>query len=324
MREQSADAQADVLQARFSQDQVVLARDVRLYYSQWQYHRQLLVINQRHQQLWQEFIAIVNAKYASGTTSKSAVLQATHEHHLLLQETIELTAVVERDASQLKRLVNLPSRAHLKAGETSRKMTVSLPDNAVAMLLSRLDGQPAMQGLAAQRRQKDNELALAEKDRYPTFSAMTRYNSLWVNEEQRWVVGVSLNLPFDFGKRSSRENSLRAEQSALRWEQQDLLVQLREQLLQADSYWRQVKKVHRLYQTDLLPLADENLITARDEYQSGAGDFLSLLTAQRQLLSTQRKAEMALRDQFSQFAHLTAAAGLVQTTDWNGLDNSHE
>jgi outer membrane protein TolC len=324
LRKQAADAQAGVWQARFSQGQVILARDVRLRYAQWQYHRQLLVINQQHQKLWQEFIAIVRAKYAAGTTGKSAVLQATHEHHLLLQTSIELYAAIDRDASQLKKLINLPAQANLDNTDVLTEKSTFMPGTAIAPLLARLDRQPAMKGLDAQRRQKTYELALAEKDRYPNFTVMTRYNSLWMNDEQRWVVGVGFNMPFDFGKRSSRENSVRAERNALRWEQQDLRVQLREQLVQAQSYWQQAIDVYQLYQNDLLPLAEENLITAREEYQSGAGDFLTLLTAQRQLLTTQRKSEMTARDQFAQFAHLTAAAGLIQISEWNSLGDSYE
>lgn len=313
LREKAAAAQSDVWQARLGQDQVRLAKSVRLAYAQWQYHRQLLSINQRHKQLWQKFIAVVRAKYASGTASKSAVLQATHEHHLLLQETIELKATIERDISQLIRLANLPVQTELNIDSDLPLTNLSAGNFEALMVL--LVRQPTMQGLEAQRRQKDNELALAEKDRYPSFSALARYNSLWTDDEKRWLVGVSFNLPFDFGKRSRREDSLRAEQMALRLEQQDLRVQLREQLVQAHSFWQQSVEVYRLYQNDLLPLAEENLITARDEYQSGAGDFLSLLTVQRQLLLTERKAEMALRDQYAQFAQLTAAAGLVQMTE---------
>ena len=65
-----------------------LAKQLRMAYAQWQYHRQLQSINERHQTLWQEFIAVVRAKYASGTSTKSAVLQATHEHHLAVSNEI--------------------------------------------------------------------------------------------------------------------------------------------------------------------------------------------------------------------------------------------
>ncbi len=313
LRKQAADAQTDAWQARLQQGQVNLAKQIRLAYAQWLYHRQLLSINQRHQTLWQEFLAVVHVKYAAGTSTKSAVLQATHEHHLLQQEAIELRAMIERDISELKRLGNLDKRTRLDINETLPVTQLATEQWNAA--LASLEQQPLMQGLNASIRQKAHEVSLAEKDRYPTFNVSARYNSLWMNDEQRWVVGVGFNLPFDLGKRRSHEDSLRTEQMALRWEQQDLQVQLREILIQAHSHWQQAKDVYGLYQQDLLPLAEENLTTARDEYQSGSGDFLSLLTAQRQLLSTQRKAEQALRDQFAQFAQLLAASGVVFEAD---------
>lgn len=113
----------------------------------------------------------------------------------------------------------------------------------------------------------------------------------------------------------------------MRWEEQDLQAQLREVLIQTHSHWQQAQDVYTLYQQDLLPLAEETLTTAQDEYQSGSGDFLNLLTAQRQLLSTQRAAEKALRDQYMQFSQLLAASGLVFETDLYAdalEDSNHE
>jgi len=310
LRKRASAALTDVWQARLQQGHVNLAKQIRLAYAQWQYHRQLQAINERHQALWQEFIAVVRAKYASGTSTKSAVLQATHEHHFLQQEAIELKAMIERDISELKRLGNLHTQTRIDIANNALPLSQLAPEYWHTLLAS-LDQQPLMKGLAAERQQKAYELSLAEKDRYPTFNVMARYNSLWMNDEQRWVIGVGFNLPFDLGKRQSREDSVRAEQMALRWQQQDLRVQLREMLMQTHSHWQQAKDVSALYQKDLLPLSRENLTTARDEYQSGSGDFLSLLTAQRQLLSTERKAQQALRDQFAQFAQLLASAGIV-------------
>lgn len=313
LREQASSARADVWQARLQQGQVNLAKQVRLAYAQWQYHRQLLALNERHETLLQEFIAAVHSRYGAGTASKSDVLQATHEHHLLLQEAIELKAMIERDISELKRLANLDTQTQV---DIARELPVTeLDDEQWNALMASLDQQPLMRGLNAQHQQKTHELSLAEKDRYPSFNVMARYNSLWANDDQRWVVGVGFNLPFGFGKRDSREDSLRAEQMALRWEQQDLRVQLREMLTQTHSFWQQAKDVYELYQNDLLPLAEENLSTALNEYQSGSGDFLSLLTAERQWLSTERKARQALRDQYAQFTQLIAAAGVVFEAD---------
>ena len=313
LRKQAAGAQADAWQAVQKQGLVNLAKQVRLSYAQWRYHRQLLAINQRHQNLWQEFLSVVRAKYAAGTATKSDVLQATHDHHLLLQEAIELTALVERDIREMKRLGNLGEQTQIRNDDPLPLK--DLKSVQWATLMASLDQQPRLQELDARQQQKAYELSLAKKDRYPSFNVMVRYNSLWMNEEQRWVVGVGVNLPLSLGKRDRHEDSLRAEQRALRWEQQDLTAQIRELLIQTRSHWQQAKDVYALYQQDLLPLAEESLITTRDEYQSGSGDFLSLLNAQRQLLSTERAAEKALRDQFMQFSQLLAASGVVFEAD---------
>ena len=242
-----------------------------------------------------------------------------------MQEAIELNARIVRDLSEIKRLGNLDQRTRIEL-DTGLPLT-DFPARQWQRSMVKLDQQPRMQMLNAQQQQKNYELSLAEKDRYPSFNVMARYNSLMMNEEQRWVVGVGVNLPLTFGKRSRREDSLRAEQRALRWEQQDLNAELREVLTQTHSHWQQAQDVYALYQQDLLPLAEETLTTAQDEDESGSGDFLTLLTAQRQLLSTQRAAEKALRDQYMQFSQLLAASGVVFKTDLDAdalEDSYHE
>lgn len=305
-------AQAEAWHERINLGEVSLAFQVRQHFAQWQYHQRLFELNQAHQQLWQEFIGIIRTKYATGTASKSAVLQASHEKHLLLQEAIELRAAIERDKSQIKRFVNLPTMTSLTLAESpSLESAPANISKVFRAMLAELDSQPVMRQLSAKEKQKNYQTQLAEKDRYPSFTASARYNSVWMNDEQRWMVGVGFNIPLDFGKRTRRESALKAEAMALRYEQQDVRVQLREQLEQAKSLWQQAVDVNQLYQSELLPLAEENLVTARDEYQSGSNDFLSLLTAERQTLNTQRKAEQAQRDIHIQLAGLIAAAGWV-------------
>jgi cobalt-zinc-cadmium efflux system outer membrane protein len=320
LQKRAAAADSEVWQARVNEHQVELARQIRVAFAEWQYHRQLLKINLNHQELWREFLAVVEAKYAAGTATKSTVLQAKHEAHLLMEQAIELEAKVERDASLLKQLVGLPVSASLASRPVEPFDPISLPEDTFALALQAIEHQPGMQRLDAEQASTATELALAEKDRLPSFSVMARYNSLWMNEEQRWMVGVGVNIPIDFGKRSSQEASIRAEEQALRWEQQDLVNALREELMRTHSLWVQGKETYELYQEELLPLSREHLTTALQAYQSGSDDFLALLIAQRQTLETQRKAEAAIFNQSAALAKLTAAAGLVWLDGWQGLE----
>src|SRR5690606_35833648 len=104
---------------------------------------------------------------------------------------------------------------------------------------------------------------LVRKNRYPNTSVINRYNSLMMEEDQRWVVGIGVNLPVDFGKRISEENSLVAKQLALDYQHKDFLLSLRELLLQNFSYWQQAKEVHELYVQEMLPISKENIETAK-------------------------------------------------------------
>ena len=254
-----------------------MARDIRRVFADFRYHRQLLTINREHQQLWEELIEIINIHYANGTASKSALIQARQEALSLKEEAIQLNAAIVRDSAKLEQ------RAGLVPG-------------------SKL----------AEQAQTRAELRLVGKDRLPDLTLKTRYNSLWQNPDLRWVVGVGLNVPLDFGKRSGKEASLQAQTAALEWEQRDLANQLRSELIQAHSHWEEGQALVQLYREELLPLADENMSTAREAYQSGTSDFLSLLNAQRQTLQTQRRAEQARRQQLTVMADLIAAAGIVR------------
>ena len=319
LRQKIAQDRVDARAAQSQQGRVNLAKQIRLAYAQQQYHRQLLAINRRHQQLWRTFIEVARTQFAVGVGTKSAVLKAMHARHSLQQEALELKAMLIRDLSELKRLGNFGAASRVELDSPIPLTTLS--EEKMSQWLLSLNQQSLIQQQQARQRQTEHELSLAEKDRYPSFNVIARYNSLWNQDAKRWQLGVGLNMPFDLDKRQSREDSLRAEQQALRWDLQQLRITLREMLTQALSFWRQAQQVHGLYLREILPLARETLDAALVEYQSGQGDFLSLLNAESQLLSSERKALKALRDQYAQYAQLLAVTGVVFEQEW---DRHHE
>lgn len=311
---QLADDRVAGIQAMTAHHQVELARQLRLALARREYRRQRLAINRESQRLWQLLINTLEDRYASGTASRSALLQAKHEQHLLMENAIQLQAALDRDNSHIRQALNLPATTVLP--DLSQDKIPAITDSQLSERLSVLEQQPQIRALQAEQSQKQHELERIRKQRYPNFSLMTRYNSLWMNEDQRWVVGVGINLPLDQGGRSRQEAALRADQQALDWEERDRLLALREQLAQAAShYWEAGKRLH-LYANELLPLARENLASSQDAFRSGEADFQSILVAQRQLLTTQEQQAQAYYQQRTGFAQLTAAAGLVLVSDW--------
>ncbi len=318
MQKEIAVARADASEAQQRQAQVEIAQRVRLHTADAYLHRGLLALNRQHIALLDEVVRTAESKYSAGTGSKSAILQAMHEHHQLQEQAVVFNGALNRDREHLNRLLAVqipPSTIN-----TLQLVLPSIEFNA-DILVQHLQQQPRLKQLVAQQQQKQFELTLAEKDRYPTFSLMTRYNSLWQEEDLRWVVGVGVNLPLDFGKRSGRESSIKAEQMALRWQEKDLGLLLENNIRLQFSYWQQANSINTLYRDEFLPLSNELLITARDDYQSGRGDFLTLLTAQQQNLSTQSKALQAEVDAYKTAAALLATSGI---THWHDLGPAGE
>ncbi len=65
----------------------------------------------------------------------------------------------------------------------------------------------------------------------------------------------------------------------------------------------------QLYRERLLPLAEENLNAALSDYQSGAGQVINVVTAERQQLATEQGFERARADYWRRRAELERVTG---------------
>lgn len=313
LEREAAEARADAWQYQWQDAQVQLAREVRYGYADWATVQALLAINARHRELWQNFIATAEAKYAAGQGSKHSVLQANTRLQHLKHRAVQLEAEQEVIEAELNRFLDRPSNAGFGTPNG-----LNLPSISPALIEQRraaLDSQPLLRRLRAQREAVSSEAELARKDRYPDFTLMARRNTMWMNPDHQNMIGISINIPFDFGKRSGRIGSLEARETALRWEERELINRLREHIANAGTRWQEALHILALHEDELLPLAEETLTAARDEYRSGAGGFLSLLTAEQFLLETQHDYQNARRDVVQRYADLIASLGLISAAD---------
>jgi len=71
--------------------------------------------------------------------------------------------------------------------------------------------------------------------------------------------------------------------------------------------------VYSLYKNRLLPLARENLDAATADYQSGKGDFLTLISSEKNWMQTQLQLQQTLTDSHRRIAELESAVGELET-----------
>jgi outer membrane protein TolC len=181
---------------------------------------------------------------------------------------------------------------------------VSLQQNAA-------HAHPGLARARARIAEAQAQKELTEKDFYPDFRVMAGYNSLWGDPDQRWTVGVGINLPFDYSnKRSATRDAARAELMRSRWQLTDREAQLLGELEAARAGVEEAASVIGIFRTRLLPLAEDNLAAARADYRAGAGSFLNVIDAEREQLRTEDDLARARADYLRRLAELERWVGV--------------
>ena len=172
-----------------------------------------------------------------------------------------------------------------------------------------LQVHPELRALDARIGSHKAQVTVAEKALWPDLRFSAGYNSLWDEADKRPIIGISINVPLNRSKRRSeidRANwEVRRTQSRLANQRAQLLGELARSRAEVVESLESVE----LYENSLLPLADEFLNAALADYQSGAGDFLSVIAAEKHRLTAAEELERNRADYIRRSAELDRWAG---------------
>ncbi|MDN5939612.1 MAG: TolC family protein [Salinisphaera sp.] len=153
-------------------------------------------------------------------------------------------------------------------------------------------------------------VGLAKKDFYPDFRLMAGYNNMWPDADMHWTLGLSINLPFDYGnKRSAALGAARASLLQARWQLTDREAQLLSELEAGRAAVEAAKKRIKISIHRLAPLARANLEAALADFRAGAGPFTNVINAERQQLRTKNQLARARADYLRRLAALERWVG---------------
>lgn len=284
-----------------------LTAAARAVYADWFYVHDALRINAINQDLWREFKRIAETKYATGRASKQDALRADVELNMLRHQAIVLERQRRDVLARLNTLLNRPPDLPVPSPAVPSDPRALPAPSALraAALAHRPDLKALEAGLAAQRARTE----LAEREFYPDFNVMAGYNTLWDMDEKRFTVGVGINLPLDRSRRRAALGEAQANARRVEWELADRRAEIEGEVQRAFDAVEEARHVFALYREKLVPLAEENLDAARADYQAGSGDFLNLVTAEKNLVETQLGAARALADYHRHLALLALRVG---------------
>ncbi len=306
LRTRMASAEAESAEQQVADLRWRLAANARADFAQWYYVHQAIAINASNIALLKRLRAVANAAYASGQSPEQDVLQAEVELTRLDNQTIELKRMQRTVQAKINALRNrdpdtaVPAPADLPA-ERRLPTYAALRDAALAHY-------PMLRSLDARVEASRNGVDLAHKANYPQVNVMAGYNSLWDMPAKRLVVGVGITIPFGGNHRGQvREADARLDESEAKLA--DARTQLLSDLDQTRETAAQAMATIDLYREKLLPLTRLNLQAAEADYSSGSGDFLKLITAERQDLAAKLELARARADFYTQLASLDYQTG---------------
>lgn len=309
LRGEAAQYEVDAVQQSVEALRLQLAARAKILFADWYFVHEGIRINRINQDLLKELQRIAITRYSTGLTTKQDALRADVEVNLLKHQAIVLErqrrATLARINTLLNRTPDDPIPPPHKLSEPARL------NDAGSLRRQALQSRPELRVQAAHIQGFRTRTELAQREFYPDFNLSAGYNSLWDRTEKRFTLGVGINIPLGRSKRRAAESEARANLKQAQWDKIALSAKIEEEVQIAYDRVQESRHVLTLYRNQLLPLADQNLEAAKADYQAGSGDFLTLISAEKNLIYTQLQAERALTDAHQRLAELERAVGQV-------------
>lgn len=276
-------------------------------YAEWRFVDSALEVHHATRALLDELIATAQTRYAAGRALKQDVLQAEVERSDLDNRLLRLLRQQATVQARINALLNRAPDAPLPA---AAPISLQPPPPALEALQPlALAQHPELSRLNAEISASESRVTLAEKAFFPNFQVGVGYNSMWESVDQRPMIAVSINIPFDRSKRRAELDEARAEMRRTKLSLSDRRAELLAELATARAKVLEAQSSVALYQDELVPLAAQYLEAAIADYQSGAGAFLNVITAEQRKLETDLELARARADYVRSLAELELWTG---------------
>lgn len=289
---------------------VRLASEAADAYADWYLAHAAQTINDKSKALWREFQHLAELNYSTGRVGKQDVLKAELAYQRLRHRDISL----QRQRREARTRINTLLERATEAALPPPPAQLTLPSVPVDVRLLRqqaLARRPELQALGKRIEAAGSRLQRARLDDYPDLSLNAGWNSLWDQDEKRWTIGLTINLPLDGGRRGAARDQARAERLRLQSQRDVLAADIAAEVQQAHDSLLEARHELALYHEQLLPTARAGLEASRTDYQSGSGDFLSLINTENNLFKLELGALQARVSAFRQQTALNRSLGLI-------------
>jgi len=283
MRGRVAGKERDMTQASYSSRERKLIADIKsAYYDLFMIERSIEV-NRQTKDLLTQFHKSAESRYTTGKAGQPDVLKAQVEITKLMNELVTLDQQKQTAAARLNVLLNRPTRMSLGTTLRSEKSQArSL--NWEELEKKTLENSPDLKGMDSAIQRQESALRLAEFEYLPDFKLRSENRQIKNEGLQEYDAFLGVTIPlWGFGKQRNQVKEAKAilEEAKANYQEMKnaVLFELQDALVRVESNHR----LKALYETSVLPQAQQSLKSAVAGYESDRNDFLTLIDAQRNL-----------------------------------------
>jgi outer membrane protein TolC len=310
LRGEKASAEADAAHWDLHDAEVRLVEAANLAFLDYYLVRRDLELNEKGLKLTSGFREDADTKYRNNLVTQQDVLQADLELNQLRLRQFELERMDRVAIARINTLLHRPVDAHLPPPPPVLLEAAPPPSIEVLQELA-AERRPDLMALGAMLRAEQTAVAIAEREYYPDVTVVARYDGFWQGADRQLapMVGVNFNVPLDNDRRCAavREAQFRANQRRAEFESK--MDEVHGDIVAAYQQVVESRRALDLFNQTFLPVAEQNIESARANYTANKIDFMRLIEAERQLITLREKREETLANYRRQLASLERASG---------------
>jgi outer membrane protein TolC len=271
-----------------------------------------LEVNDESLRLLRELRKNAQTRYKNGLAPEQDLLQADVEIGKEQDRRLELDQMRQVAVARIDTLLHLSPDSPLPPPPKQLEVKEELPE-VQGLRAQALARRPDLQALADRISAEEAALGLAHRDYYPDFELFFMYDrfmgNLSDNRDLATMLGVRLNLPVYHDRRAAAVSEAEARIAGRRAELARLTDQVHFQVQEAYARAQRSERSVRLYKDTILRAAEANVKAAQTGYVTGKINFLSLVEAQRNVVSLRDRYHEAVAEYFRRRAALERAVG---------------
>ncbi len=248
------------------------------------------------------------SRYAAGTAEQQDVLAADVEIAMLDHQAVRAERNRLLVEARIRALLHVDPLAPLPAPPD----TLPLPDRDEARLLvmrSNERARPELRAALAAEESQRARLALARRERLPEPRLGAGYDRTMTEREYRFQVALSFNAPLSLGRHAAAQREAQAGIDVATARVDATRDALSRQITAASVDFEESLHELEVLRDTLLPATERALASSRSRYESGHGDFDTIIRAVRDVLNARLEYHRTLASVNQAHAELERALG---------------